>query len=124
MEHLHTSATVFVVRGDGVVVAGDVAANQMQDAGAAVLVFKDLAYAKWTARADPLSQPCTAPCSGNSSLSTRTKRFAFQSSRLNATSRLSLRAAMKSLPWLMMNLKFSSDENQLSISTKRNFSAF
>ena len=42
MEHLHLPP-FFVVRGDGVVVAGDVAANQMQDAGAAVLVFKDLA---------------------------------------------------------------------------------
>ena len=33
---------------------------------------------KWTARADPLSQSCTAPCSGNSGLSTRTKRGSCQ----------------------------------------------
>ena len=57
----------FVGHGDGVIVAREVTANQVQCTGAAVLVFKDLA--------DPLSNPCTALCSGNSNSSTRTKRF-------------------------------------------------
>ena len=45
MEYLHLPP-FFVARGDGVVVAGDVAANQMQNSRAVVLVFKDLAHHK------------------------------------------------------------------------------
>ena len=42
VKHLHLPP-FFVGRGDGVIVAREVTANQMQDADAAVLVFKDLA---------------------------------------------------------------------------------
>ena len=42
MKHLHLPP-FFVACGDGVIVAREVTANQMQNAGAAILVFKDLA---------------------------------------------------------------------------------
>ena len=42
VKHLHLPP-FFVGRGDGVIVAREVTANQMQNADAAVLVFKDLA---------------------------------------------------------------------------------
>ena len=42
VKHLHLPP-FFVACGDGVIVAREVTANQVQSAGAAVLVFKDLA---------------------------------------------------------------------------------
>ena len=42
VKHLHLPP-FFISRGDDVIVAREVTANQMQNAGAAVLVFKDLA---------------------------------------------------------------------------------
>ena len=122
VKHLHLPA-FFVGRGNSVIVASQVTASQMQDSRAVVFVFKDLAETTRTSFVYPLNQPRTGVCSEKISSSTRVKRLFFLSSSLKASSRLSLSAAMKCRSLLVITVKFSSEENQLSISTKRNFKA-
>lgn len=119
MEHFHL-LSFFISRDEGIIVASQVAANQMQYVRAIVFVFKDLADEK---DFFPMSLETTSHGSLPWKIQriSRTKRFFFSSSLLNAISRLLLSTVIKCRPHVLRKSKFSSEVNQLSISTKRHF---